>query len=70
MAAAATVFEQRAVAFLDILGFSALITQAEREPSKLTDLFGLRTVLDSHVRWDNNRLASSVPADVVVTASF
>jgi len=64
MAATPTVFEQRAVAFLDILGFTALINQAEREPSKLAELFGLRTVLDSHVRWNNNSLSSSVPAAV------
>ena len=58
---ATSVFEERAVAFLDILGFSAMMQEAEREPSKLGDLFGLRTVLDSHVRWDNDRVAPSVP---------
>jgi hypothetical protein len=55
------VFENRAVAFLDILGFSALIKEAERQPSTLSTLISLRTVLDSHVRWDNADLAKSIP---------
>ena len=57
-------FEDRAVAFLDILGFTDLIASTEQHPSKLTSLFGLRAILDNHVKWDNASLASSVPDEM------
>lgn len=55
------VFEKRAVAFLDILGFTVLTKEAEKNSDRFNDLFGLRTILDSHVRFDNASLAPSVP---------
>ncbi|MBI1774308.1 MAG: hypothetical protein HYR63_03075 [Proteobacteria bacterium] len=58
------VFQQRAIAFLDILGFKELIREAEQQPATLLSLFGLRTAIDAHVRWDNDRVAGSVPEPV------
>ncbi|WP_395641420.1 hypothetical protein [Rudaea sp.] len=53
--------ETRAVAFLDILGFSDLTAQAEKEIVAQEKFEGLKTVIDSHVRWDNDRISSAVP---------
>ncbi|WP_342714093.1 hypothetical protein [Bradyrhizobium sp. B039] len=57
-------FEDRAVAFLDILGFKQLIVEAEKAPSGLNKLLVLKTVLESHVKFDNSGLDSSVPVTV------
>lgn len=57
-------FKQSAVAFLDVLGFKNLINDAEASPDGLSRLIGLKAVLDAHVRWDNDRLAPSVPEAV------
>lgn len=54
-------FAIRAVAFLDILGFKNLITQAEREPAGLQRLRMLEQVIESHVRYDNANVSRSVP---------
>ncbi len=48
-------FTDRAVAFLDVLGFKELIKEAESNPSSLK-LDGLITVLESHVKFDNESL--------------
>ena len=46
-------FTERVVAFLDILGFSQLIKDAERLPHKRDELFGIFGALNSHVKFDN-----------------
>ena len=57
-------FTERAVAFLDVLGFSALIREAERQPAKRDELFGIFTVLNDHVKFDNQAVSGEVPNDV------
>lgn len=57
-------FEQCAVVFLDVLGFSSLVQDAEKLPHRQFELFGIVSVLDSHVRFDNHAVASEVPAIV------
>jgi hypothetical protein len=57
-------FEKRVVAFLDVLGFKELIRNAERDPSGLSKLNGLQTVIESHVRWDNGKLDPNVPKEM------
>lgn len=54
-------FEERAVAFLDVLGFTQLIKDAETQPHKQPELFGILTTLDAHVNYDNQDLAATVP---------
>jgi hypothetical protein len=54
-------FEQRAVGFLDILGFKQLIDEAEASQAGFQRLAGLRAVLDNHVRFDNAGIAQTVP---------
>ena len=48
--------ENRAVAFLDVLGFRGLIAQAEEEVSERFKLEGLLHVIESHIEWDNKAL--------------
>src|SRR5262245_10195263 len=57
-------FEERAVAFLDILGFKNLITRAEKDAAGLNRLVALKTVIESHVRFDNAGLDQNVPIQV------
>jgi hypothetical protein len=57
-------FTERAVVFLDVLGFSRLIEDAEHRPDKRDELFGIFSVLDSHVKFDNQMLSAEVPDDV------
>ena len=57
-------FEERAVAFLDVLAFKDLVLGAETMPHKFTRLMSLKAVLDSHVRWDNEGLDTSVPESI------
>ena|SRR5271157_4246405 len=57
-------FSDRAVAFLDVLGFKRLIEDAEASPAGFSKLVGLKTVLEGHVRFDNDTLAPTVPMDV------
>ena len=59
-----TSFERRAVAFLDILGFKELIARAESEPSEFAKLSDLRNIVDSHVQFDNAKLAAAIPASI------
>ena len=55
-------FERRAVAFLDILGFKNLIREAENiRPDRLVSL---KTVIESHVRFDNANLDQNVPIEM------
>jgi len=54
-------FEQRAVAFLDILGFSEFLRQAETTPQKKNEFDVLKHLIDSHIRWNNEHLAPTVP---------
>ena len=58
-------FSERAVAFLDVLGFSQLIREAEKLPHKRDELFGIITTFDAHVRFDNNTVSSEVPNDAI-----
>jgi hypothetical protein len=57
-------FEQRAVGFLDILGFRQLIDEAEATQAGFQRFAGLRAVLDAHVRFDNAGIALTVPDDL------
>lgn len=57
-------FTERAVAFLDILGFSQLVSEAERLPHRRNELFGLITTLGSHVKFDNDAVSDEVPEAV------
>lgn len=57
----AGLFEQRAVGFLDILGFKPLIEEAEASQHGLQRLAGLRAVLDNFVLYDNDGAARTVP---------
>lgn len=57
-------FETRAVAFIDVLGFTNLIKAAEKTPSEHLKLQGLITTLDAHVKFDNDTLAPTVPTQV------
>lgn len=57
-------FAQRAVAFIDILGFKNLICTVEKDPSKRGPFFSLFTVLDGHSRFNNQALDASVPDEV------
>ena len=54
-------FTERVVVFLDILGFSRLIEDAERLPHRQPDLFSIIAALDGHVNFDNNSLSSEIP---------
>ncbi|HEY8095014.1 MAG TPA: hypothetical protein VIE65_02835 [Methylobacter sp.] len=56
-------FEQRAVAFLDVLGFKQLVNEAEKTQAGFDKLAGLDAVISNHVRWDNNRLKPEVPKE-------
>ena len=56
--------EKRAVAFLDIMGFKKLIEQAEKKRWMRDKFEGLKHVIESHVRRDNDRLAPSVPPNI------
>lgn len=58
-------FEQRAVAFLDILGFKRLITEAERNPAGFGRLASLKTVIEGHVRYDNANVSDDVPVEML-----
>jgi hypothetical protein len=57
-------FEERAVAFLDVLGFTQLINDAETLPHKQLELFGIITALDGHVKFDNQSVSVEVPDPV------
>jgi hypothetical protein len=57
-------FTEQAVAFLDVLGFSRLIEDAERHPHKRDELFGIFSVLNSHVKFDNQNISAEVPDDM------
>jgi hypothetical protein len=57
-------FEERAVAFLDVLGFSALIKDAELQPPRRDELFQIITILDGHVKFDNKSVSVEVPDEV------
>jgi hypothetical protein len=54
-------FEQRAVGFLDILGFKPLIEEAEASEPGFLRLYGLRAVLNNFVQYDNDGAARTVP---------
>jgi hypothetical protein len=54
-------FQQRAVAFVDVLGFKDLISKVENDSSKRGPFFSLFTVLDNHARFSNQALSASVP---------
>lgn len=57
-------FETRAVGFLDVLGFSQLVKNAERSQTDLQSLIELKSTLDEHVQFDNLSLDKSVPPAV------
>ena|ERR1700682_528226 len=54
-------FQECAVAFLDILGFKTIISDAEESPVGLQRLVDLRKVLDDHVDFDNSTVHPNVP---------
>jgi hypothetical protein len=53
-------FENRAVAYLDVLGFSAAVRKAEVRPDLLVDFVGLVSVIESHARFDNSTLSPAL----------
>ena len=57
-------FEKRAIAFLDVLGFKELISDAERDAAGFSRLVSLKTVIESHVRYDNAGVSPDVPVDM------
>jgi hypothetical protein len=57
-------FEERAIAFLDILGFKEFILKAECDPGVRTQFLALKASLDNHVLWANQALNVSVPEEV------
>jgi hypothetical protein len=57
-------FEERAVAFLDVIGFTRLIQEAETMPHKQPELFGIISVFDGHVKFDNDSVSAEVPDPV------
>jgi hypothetical protein len=57
-------FQPHAVAFLDVLGFKELIYQAEKDASKRFPFFNIFTMLDSHARFDNDKIDKSVPEGI------
>ena len=54
-------FEQRAVGFIDILGFKQLMDEAEASEAGFQRLAGLRAVLDNFVLYDNDGTVRTVP---------
>lgn len=58
-------FEQRAVAFLDIMGFKQIIMAAEADPTGLQRLLQLKTTVESHVTLDNSHVRPAIPAEVL-----
>ena len=54
-------FEKRAVAFLDVLGFTSLIKDAEKYPAALSKFNGLQATIEHHVRFDNDSIGPGVP---------
>jgi hypothetical protein len=57
-------FVERAVAFIDILGFKKLVDEAEASEPGFQRLAGLRAVVDGHVLFDNSGLAQTVPNEL------
>lgn len=57
-------FQMRAVAFLDVLGFSQLVKAAEWSHPEHRELQTLISLVSSHVRFDNDKLAKEVPKAV------
>lgn len=57
-------FQQRAVGFLDILGFKQLVDEAEASQAGFQRLAVLRAVLDAHVIFDNAGIAQTVPEEL------
>jgi hypothetical protein len=55
-------FEERAVAYLDVLGFSNAVLKAETRPDRLIDFLGLVTVIGSQAKFDNATLSPHLPA--------
>ncbi|WP_336234827.1 hypothetical protein [Achromobacter dolens] len=56
-------FENRCIAFLDVLGFKELIRDAEVNRQRYDEFTKLITVVDSHVRWDNETTSPEVPEE-------
>lgn len=62
-------FEDRAVAFVDVLGFKKLVDSAE-EGSDQGKLDGLIATIESHVRYDNDLLSRAVPQELCPVYTF
>lgn len=59
-------FSNRAVAFLDILGFKTLIAKVENLDTDATVQFTeLLRILDNHVKYDNNQLQKNIPDEML-----
>lgn len=59
------IFEDRAVAFIDVLGFSALVTEASHDQKALNQLQSLVGVLESVVPTIDQDVDETVPADLI-----
>ena len=58
-------FEERAVAFLDVLGFSSLVTSAASCPSDLEELQELVSLLSSVVPYLDQGVSKTVPVHLI-----
>jgi hypothetical protein len=58
-------FEMRAVAFLDVLGFTSLIDSAQSTYEGMRDLQTLISLLGNHVRFDHQTVSKDVPVEVL-----
>ncbi len=58
-------FENRAVAFIDVLGFKSVVDTAEQCTSKLTELEQLINVLESAVPNLDGTVDQSVPKELI-----
>lgn len=57
-------FSEGTVAFLDILGFTSLVTSAERDLAQEAALSGLVKMLDEHVTLEKSLSHPDVPANL------
>lgn len=57
-------FAMHAAAFLDVLGFKNLVKAAQTTDSGLKELFGLLSIIQNHVDFDNQSIAASVPKEL------
>jgi hypothetical protein len=56
-------FKTSAIAYLDVLGFEALIRAAEVNANDLNTFNILRSSIDGHVKYDNEKLCPEIPKE-------